>query len=685
MTTETLLARTKDNSVIAFTINYADTDERARLKKECEDLCGNINIGDFRSNMIRSSSIKFDKENTNFLLHEIAGYHYRKDREHFCNNMNVDAPAKADTLSFSYKMKDDEFPEMVKNLGFHIEPKDKTYEVLYNPKTNEFYEQNYEKTSAYIDPDDRRITIIRNHYHFATEDYKRLQELVDKFHESRKRNPRLSSSVYVVTLPDLRDRALFNFYTSRKRKASNRFALMSHEIRHIDNAVLKDGRSLKSDTKRLSVENMYRLPAEDERSAFVMELVHDINEYLIRGNYNDFSMFYINNKNFVADLKKLKTPEERMAYAYDWQSMFIKKQKEFETDLRKQYDEIPEGTDPAELKYDSDGDCLSLQFLQQTKRNVFEAPMEAPEDVDGSEFKKIRSLFYNYKIFNPYTRSFEYVNMAKYITPDLEVKINDKIRKEVIEPQKARLDARLNDYAEKKANGTVNPALIEPAKALMRGAANSSVFIEQVGNLRVSSLYEEEEKTQKPQSSNPEPQTSPDSEKKTTPTPPSGKPSVPGDRIEWINPLENYWNKVEGYREVAKNNNEYTFKVKDTTVRYTTQKDVEIGKNATYELYVKILKEPTSQNAPVEFLNTLSKEQALLLYIACINNGRRPIGAVPTDLTGIEKLKGIPAAEINKFRYRMQKDSAAKENSSQKPSPVLHQRLLPLSRPQNTR
>ena len=685
MTTETLLARTKDNSVIAFTITYADSAERSKLKEECENLCGSINIYDFKNSMIHSSAIKYDAVNTEFLSKEIAGYHYRKDRKHFRNHMSTDAPPKADTLSFSHKMEDDDFPEIIKNLGFCVEPKDKTYEVRYDSKTNEFYELNYEKTSAYIDPEDRKITIIRNHYHFLPDDYKRLRELVDGFHRDKRNNPRLSESVYAVKLVDLRDRALFNFYVGRKRKVANRFALLAHEIKHIDNAVLKDGRSLKSDNSRLSVENLYRLSVEDERSAFLRELVHDINEYLIRGKYNNFSMFYINNRNFVAELKKLKTPEERMAYAYNWQNLFVKKQKEFETEFRKQYDEIPDGTDPAEIKYDSDGDCVCLQFLQQTKRHVMDAPLEAPEDTDGSEFRKIRSLFYNYRIFNPYTRTFEYVNMAKYITPDLEVKISDKIQKEVIAPQQARLEARLSEYAEKKANGTINPALIEPAKALMRGGINASVFIESIDNLRISSLYEPEDEPQKQQNSNPEPQANPDPEKKSTPTPPKEKTAVPGDHIEWINPLEDYWNKIEGYHEVAKNNKEYTFKIKDATVRYTTQKDVEISKNATYELYVKMLREPNSKNAPIEFMNTLSKEQALLLYIACINNGRRPIGAVPTDLSGIEKLKGVPAAEINKFNYRMQQNSSAKENSSEKPSPVQHQYLLPVRRVQNIR
>ena len=58
------------------------------------------------------------------------------------------------------------------------------------------------------------------------------------------------------------------------------------------------------------------------------------------------------------------------------------------------------------------------------------------------------------------------------------------------------------------------------------------------------------------------------------------------------------------------------------------------------------------KNNTIEFASTLSKEQALMLYVACVNYGRKMSGCVPKDLSGINKLKGVPSAELNKFNHR---------------------------------
>ena len=98
-----------------------------------------------------------------------------------------------------------------------------------------------------------------------------------------------------------------------------------------------------------------------------------------------------------------------------------------------------------------------------------------------------------------------------------------------------------------------------------------------------------------------------------------------------------------------------------------------------------MLKEPSNRAAPVEFLDTLSREQKLMLYIACVNNGRRMVGKVPTDLSGIERLQGIPEAEMNRFRYRQQSSNSGQPSQSQQTSeqrqPVSqHRQMSPLVR-----
>ncbi len=651
MTVEALVARTRDNCVLAFTINFANNAEKARLKLECETLAKNIDYrSGYRINF--GAGISYDGVNTDFLNKEIYGYHYRKDRARFENGTLNEPPAQPDTLSLSYRIEDSFFPEVFKNLGFKVKPIDKTYETRYNPATGQYEAVNFVKTTAAVNSGSRELSIVRNHFHFSPEDFRRLKQLQAQYEQAKRINPHLTENEFAFNhLTDRKDSALFDFYAQKAENVRNLSTTLAHEMKHIKNAVFDDGLSLKCGSKRLSVENYYRAAVEDERSAYLEELVHNINTYLRRGDYDDFSMFYVNNYTFVQDLKRLRTPAERLAYVQNWPALVAKKMQDFEANHRASYDYGPENATLTADDIDADGDSKLRQFLQNTKNYVDRAPLCAPEDTDGAEFKKLRSLFYNYQIYNPQTHRMESVDLSRYLTPDMEVAIDQKIQDEIITPQKNRLNARLQNFETQRAGGTINPALVEPAKALMRGGVENSAFVNVIDNFRISSLYE--------------PENGP-----TPPPPPTPNPNpIPDDRADWSNDLQQYWSGIEGYSEVAKNNEEYKFKVKDATVRYTSQKDVQISKNADFDLYVKMLKEPNNRNAPVEFLDTLGKEQALLLYIACINTGRQPIGAVPTDFSQINRL-GIPAEELNKFQHRQQQIQQQSSGSQQNPPPA---------------
>ena len=119
MATETLLAKTKDNHVIAFTLNYANPAEQRRLKMECERLCENINYYDFNSSMLHSPQIVFDKPNTDFINREIIGFHYRKNAGGFVNGMATNdfstSVMQSNTLHFDYSMPDSSFSEMMRS------------------------------------------------------------------------------------------------------------------------------------------------------------------------------------------------------------------------------------------------------------------------------------------------------------------------------------------------------------------------------------------------------------------------------------------------------------------------------------------------------------------------------------------------------------------------------------------
>ena len=644
MPTEKILVKTKDNCVIAFDITYQNAAEKARLVYECENLCKDVIYRGRRNSFTYSSEIDLDVKNTDFLNKEISGYHFRKDRANFSNGMQDDPPTdEPNTLYLSHRMTEEEFPEILKNLGFKVIPTDKSYDVRYNRATGQFETSpEYETQMALVNSDNKSLSIVRNHFHFSASDYMRLQELRAQFETHRRANKYLKETEFAQnSLTDQRDRALFWFYGQEVERNQHRDSLLSHEAKHVKNSAFDGGLSLKNNHKRLSVENNYRLAVEDERSAYLEQLVNDVNKYLHNGDMNDYSMFDNENNVIVEHLKTLRTDAEKLSYVTNWSRLVAEKIADFESRHRSYYDYGQEGLSPI---LDEDGDNTNRQFLINTKQRINEAPLNVPEDVDGSEFRKLRSLYYNYKIYNPTTHHTESVNLSRYITPDFEVVISPEIQRNVIDMQKRRLEQRMAKFASDKARGLIDVSLIAEAKRLMRDNAANHAFVTEIDNFRISSLYDGED---------------------LPPPPFAPSPSVPNNNAYWSDDLQRYWQQVEGYSEVAKNNEEFRFKIKDATVRYTNKKQVDISGNADYLVYDKMLKEPSNRSAPIEFLDTLSQKQKLLLYIACVNNGRRMKGAVPTDLSGIARLNGVPEAEMNKFRHRLETINPASQSTHQ--------------------
>ncbi|MBQ8481801.1 MAG: hypothetical protein IJ532_04655 [Alphaproteobacteria bacterium] len=620
MTTESLLVKTKDNYVVVLTINYANDAEKLRLTGQCENYCRSVNFNDVDTQRLSSSNITYDSVNTEFLKSEIAGYHYQKQPENFVNEMkDNNFPAKVmkpNVLHFDSRLPDSFFPPMIKNTGYKVVPEDEFYKVRYNSFKGKYEIVNPKIRRAQVDYNKKELSIVRNHFEFAPKDYAKLQTMIADYNAKKQNNPKLSLLDYARSINNTKDLSLFTIYAREQENVNHLNATISHELKHIKNMIFTDGLGLKKDYRLMSVDNMYRICVENERSSYLDQLVFCLNKYLKNGDYNDFSMFDGESQACANHLKTLQTKEERIAYATNWPLLVEKMLKQFNSSHKAYYDKN--------------------QFKGNLKSYAQTEPMSALPDDNAETFKKIRSLYYHYMIYNPATGREESVNLAKYITPDLEVGISSDNRRKIIAPAEEILRERRKDFNNKLNAGEINIDLVGPAKALMRGNLKSDSFINEVDSINVGILVEEENK---PEGNN------------NHPALPS-VPSIPDDKAYWSDGLQRYWSKFEGYREIAKNNIEYTFKINDTKLKYTDKNHVNVSSNADFELYVKLLKEPSGKNNVIEFAPTLSKEQALMLYIACTNYGRRMSGKVPTDLSSIERLQGIPAAEMNKFNHR---------------------------------
>lgn len=620
MTTETLLVKTKDNHVVAFAITFNNAAEKMRLTKECENACKGQDYADVANNFPRDANIKYDADDTLFINEEIFGYHWRKDAANFRNGLQDNnypsAINQPNTIHFDNRIADDFYPEMIRQLGFQIVPHDEIFQVEYNPATNKYEAKDFKARLATVYKDQRKIEIVRNHFSFSAADYAKLQGYIRNFTQQQAANPQLGILTFADGLAEP-DKSLFKIYATEYDRIKHRDKILHHELKHIINGIFSDGLGLKNDAKRLSVENMYRMAVEDERSAYMSQLIQGINEYLQKGDMQDFSMFDAECSPFAENLQKLGTDAEKIAYVTDYENLLKEMFKQFNQIHKANYD--------------------AKQFMNVTEDYVKNAPLEAPEDVDSAWFKKVRSLFYHYQIYNPTTKKMENVNLAKYIKPDMEVEISPEIEASIIALNKKALQDRMDERNRYKQDGKINPALIGPAKALMRGSTTDSLFVTEAENLQISTFYDDNYQPNQ---------------------------QIPSDNAGWSDNLQQYWQKFNGYCELSKNNEEYAFKIKNATILYTKANEVSMSNNAEYDLYVKMLKEPSNAGKPVEFLPTLSRKQALMLYVACINNGRKPTGAVPQDISAIENMPDIPSVELNKFKHRSNSNGAAPQNAS---------------------
>ena len=251
-------------------------------------------------------------------------------------------------------------------------------------------------------------------------------------------------------------------------------------------------------------------------------------------------------------------------------------------------------------------------------------PMSAEYDTNREEFFKRRSLYYRYELYNPQSGNYEYKNFTPFINSSREVYLSQDNITNIIEPCRQIVTRRLAEFNRDKSRGEINPMLVEEAKALMRDNLHKSRLINNINGIEVSDLADDNRQ------------------------PVSQPAQQPRNPTVWSRGLEAYWSKFEGYKEIANTEREYSFSIKEGTIKYTEQSKVQVSKDAQYDAYVKLLQEPSNKSKPIIFKDTLTEEQALKLYVACVNSNRIMKGAVPRDLKKLSSLRDIPAADLQR-------------------------------------
>lgn len=594
MTKEHLLVRTKDNFVKSITIEYNNLDTRSQLIDACEQEALKHSYND-RIRLPRGCQItEADEEITAFIKNEVSGYHYERRPHDFVNglrdNSNVPYDKRGD-MNFDYSLPDSLFSGIIENIGYKIIPDDRAYDLRYNKKENKYETYPEWNTNiALVDYKSRQLKVARNHFRLSDEDKRIFSDLLQQYRNARSVDHYLTPSDFADRIRDFRARDLFKIYAREYTVAANADVIISHELHHIKNDVFISGLSLKEDAKRMSVEDMFRICVEHERSAYIEQLVQCVNVYLQKGDYNDFSMFDEECRFIAEDLSKMKTAAERKAYVCDWDNLVAKMHEKFKTGHYNWYVENQFGRNLDDM-------------IDRTQRT-------ADFDSDRRYYKRLRSLFYQYQIYNPDSGKFESRNLADCIREEASIDEN------IVAAGKRRMQSRMNTLDSEKYGRDV----VEQAKKMMRQGMQSSAFINEIDNMRVSQLYDEMQYNR----------------------------DVPIKDPRWNKELKDYWKNIEGYKEIRKDVREYRFQINNTTIMYLDKDNVSIS-NADYRVYEAMLKSPGHESKTVEFLSTLNEEQRLTLYVACINNGYVPVGNLPKSLDGLENLQ-IPPQALAKFR-----------------------------------
>ena len=621
MSKETMLLATADNHVIAVELEYYNNAEKSRKMRLYEHYCENLNYHDFYqmfNNFARSNSygstlekeffLQVDSQNTDFLNREITGYDFVKSPQLYennviANNYPSNIAAKANTVHFDNHVDDDDIPQLIKNLGYKIEPEDNVYDVRYNAAIQQYEAVGLKRRRASVNVSKKRVKLIRNHFTFQPAEYAVLQRLLSDWNNQRHTNPNLTIGKFCKTISDAKERSLFTVYAMEQTNVNHRILLLRHELTHVKNSALQAGFGLKKGAKRLSVEDYYRLQVEDERSSYLSQVVNAANIYLKNGNPQDFTMFDGESGSLVAALKKM--PESsRFSYVSNPENLIDTAFNSFAKNHRNEYD--------------------SLQFVNNMKLEMQRIPMSAEYDANREEFFKRRSLYYRYQLYNPQSGNYEYKNFTPFINSSREVYLSQDNITNIIEPCRQIVTRRLAEFNRDKSRGEINPMLVEEAKALMRDNLHKSRLINNINGIEVSDLADD----------NRQPVSQPAQQPR--------KPTV------WSRGLEAYWSKFEGYKEIANTEREYSFSIKEGTIKYTEQSKVQVSKDAQYDAYVKLLQEPSNKSKPIIFKDTLTEEQALKLYVACVNSNRIMKGAVPRDLKKLSSLRDIPAADLQR-------------------------------------
>lgn len=587
---ESIMFRTKDDHIVIMN-NVRDDAHKIRLKT----LISGQNYFDVLNSVDPNIARDLDLKNTQFIDKYVHRFDYKKRKDEFNNIFENPAENSRRYNSCSapflphldYDIKTKDIPLDIQALGFSVIPVDNQYEVDDDGKViGEF-----SNTRASARVGTREICVIRNHFKMSPENETLMNDLINRF--EKQTEPAIN---FESTLSG-KEKNLFFIYRQELENVQKQKLILHHEFKHVKNEMFFNTVYLNRANYRLSGNDTYRIAVEDERSAFLSLTVNSVNEYLKNGDWDNFDAFHFNDKKLVDTLKAMPA-SERKTYLMNPKNYIDVSLEFFTKEKQANYDKT--------------------QFGGVIKDKVNQTAPNLPEDSGdlSPTFKQIRKQYYHFAVYNPDSGKYEQKYLDEFIDDAHEVVPNATLAQEA----KDAYATRQAEYEADVKSGA-NPNIIDDARKFIR-FQNKKTAAVTPDNTYIESLDADW----------------------------IARHGIANDSASWSNSLQKYFMQQEGYIELAKNNEEYTFKLGPDVVRYTNTKNVAIGKDSSFDTYMKVVNAPTARGSAINFRPNLSEEQKLMLFAACVASGRKMKGSIPTDLSGLDRLPGIDAATMAKIK-----------------------------------
>lgn len=615
-----MMFRTKDNYIVIMDMPYGGTQLHAK-KSEYTHFFAAHDYNDFidkknAGTLAADYSGNFDEKNSQFVIKQIHGYSYKKQPSEYKNETTAAAPlGMAPTLpDVDYTINDADVPQDIKNLGYKIEPYDVEWDVYLLGGEYKLFDKDgkeFDSTRASINTDNKIISVWRHHFKMDSATQNKMNDLIDEFKRSGLSLKRFSNG---LSEPD---KSLFSIYKNERQNNKNLRLTMCHEYKHCKITMFEDTVYFNLADKRVSAEQAALLKAHEECAPRISELVNQVNEYMKRGDWNNFKDFTSGEAGWLVSELRAMPADERKDFLKDPNNYVTKASEYWKTNHLDWYEKSQFGPHTVESM---PRQGTVLDFIDRT-------PMFLPEDATDTTYKKIKKMYYHFAIYNPDSGKYEQKYLDKYVDSSME-ELSDYAKTNIVPAAKARLAERQRKYDEDVHNGA-DISLLEQARSFMRHNRTSAEYIHPQ-NIYIESFDADY----------------------------IAAHGISCADAAWSNHLQSYYQRLPNYTEIAKNDEEYTFKLGNDAIKYSSKNTLAVSKNSSFNTYMQILAEPSNKNGVVNFMPNMNGEQALMLYAACLASGRKMKGNIPTDLSGLDRLPGIDAATRNLINQRLGHSSA---------------------------